>query len=107
MNVRADVEAQTLRVQWDDVEASAKRGALLGFRVRVTPVEEALRAHFTRQLELVGGDVREAHFTRLRPATAWRVLVAAYTLVGEGPATTSARADADGGAVRTPEDVPG
>jgi hypothetical protein len=86
-NVRAELEQQSLRVQWDDLDAKHKHGQILGFRVRVEPDDESLRAKFGQTADLVGADVRSAHFTNLRPFTEYRCLVYAKTIVGESQAS--------------------
>ncbi|KAI6207039.1 hypothetical protein M3Y94_00984300 [Aphelenchoides besseyi] len=100
-NVEVEVEQQLVRVKWDDLMAKNKRGNILGFRVRFTPEEELLRAKHTRSIDLVGADVRTAHFTKLRPFTEYRVFVAAYTIVGDGETSSP-----DPPTIRTPEDLP-
>lgn len=73
-NVRAQIEQQSLRVQWDDLPSKHKHGQILGFRVRCETEEEALRK-YSQVADLVGPDVRSAHFTNLRPYTDYRFVL--------------------------------
>lgn len=71
-NVRVQLEQQSLRVQWDDLPVKNKHGQILGFRVRCEPEDEPLKKRHSQVADLVGADIRSAHFSNLRPFTDYR-----------------------------------
>lgn len=57
--------------------------------MRVVPEEERMRAQFTRTADTGDASVLKTTFSQLPAFTAYRVFVAAYTVVGRGPENTA------------------
>ncbi|VDM39837.1 unnamed protein product [Toxocara canis] len=101
-NVHAIVDdRRRALISWNRVEERSANGIILGYKVRIVPEEERLRAQFMRTADISGSTVLKTAFSQLRAFTAYRVFVAAYTVVGKGPENIAPPI------LQTGEDTPG
>ncbi|CAD5226006.1 unnamed protein product [Bursaphelenchus xylophilus] len=101
-SVIVDLHQSTVRIQWDEVPLEHRRGMLEGYKVELVPEDQNLRGYHTKETIIPSPETKMTYFqTRdLRPATAYRVFVSAYNLVGEGPPSSESPL------IHTPPDIP-
>lgn len=88
-------------VVWKSVDSELSNGVIIGYQVRLVPEEERLRGEFTRMVDIPDAGIFNTSFSQLRPFTVYRVFIAAYTIVGPGPHSSSPPL------IQTAEDTPG